>query len=211
MTDQSALDTRIFLRPWIFIRGVPAMKFLPPEGPPEIAFAGRSNVGKSSAINTILGVNGLARTSRTPGRTQLINLFSVGTRWVAVDLPGYGYAKVGQKDREAWKHWIEAYVTQREALVAVAIIVDARVPPQDSDAQLLTWLGALGRTRLVLANKLDAVPVSQRARTLLGLRRAHGLSEEELIGFSAEKKLGVEEARGALERLIREGLAGMER
>lgn len=180
---------------------------LPPATGLEIAFAGRSNVGKSSAINALLGVSGLARTSRTPGRTQLINLFGVGSRWVAVDLPGYGYAKVGQADRESWRRWIEAYVSGRDALVAVVVILDARVPPQESDSQLLRWLGALGHQRLVFANKIDAVPVSKRVRTLQELARAHGLSDTEMISFSAEKSIGIEEARGAIERLIREASA----
>ncbi len=176
---------------------------LPPASAPEVAFAGRSNVGKSSAINVLLGVKGLARTSRTPGRTQLINLFSVGERWVAVDLPGYGFAKVGQADRERWRQWIEGYVNERDALAGVVVLIDARVPPQDRDGQLLAWLGSIGRQRLVLATKLDGVKLAARARTLADLARAHGLATAELIGFSAEHQLGVDEARDAIDQLVR--------
>src|SRR4051812_18200685 len=104
---------------------------LPAPGLPEVAFAGRSNVGKSSLLNELVGIKGLARVAKTPGRTQSLNLFEIDGRWIAVDLPGYGYAKVSKGMRAAWKGIVETYLGDRETLKLVVVLLDARLPAQD--------------------------------------------------------------------------------
>src|SRR5262245_22439813 len=130
---------------------------LPPPGPPEVAFAGRSNVGKSSAINALLGRKGLARTSKTPGRTQTINFYALGgevePRARLVDLPGYGYARAPQALRMQWKALVDAYLQERPSLAGVVVIMDARHPHTTLDAQLLAYLR--GMRTLVLLSKAD--------------------------------------------------------
>lgn len=170
---------------------------LPAPTLPEVAFAGRSNVGKSSAINVLLQTS-VARVSGTPGRTQALNLFEVGGRWIAVDLPGYGYAKVGHRTREGWRVWIEKYLAQRETLKVVVALIDSRIPPQEMDAMLIGALADLGMPTLALATKIDALPRSKRAAAVAALARAHRLPPETVVPFSATEKLGLEDARGAI-------------
>src|SRR5262245_39936784 len=144
---------------------------LPAAGPPEIAFAGRSNVGKSSAINALLGRKGLARTSKTPGRTQTINFYELGGGERLVDLPGYGYARVPPPLRQQWKTLVGAYLESR-APAAVVVIMDARHPATDLDRQLLAWLGEQQRV-LVLLSKADKL---SRVAQATALREARPLS-----------------------------------
>jgi GTP-binding protein len=166
----------------------------PAEGPPEIAFAGRSNVGKSSLLNTLVGVAGLARTSSTPGRTRLLNFFRVvapdGTDFHFVDLPGYGYAKVPREMRAAWRPMVEAYVSGRKTLELVVVIVDARRGPEDEEAELLEWLDELGKPALVVLTKADKLPKNKRLPAATGARRALGLKRDPLL-FSATGKDGL--------------------
>ncbi len=124
-----------------FIGSYPRVSIAPSSGKPEIAFIGRSNVGKSSLINMICGRKKLAKTSSTPGKTQMINLFDVDDRWIIADLPGYGYAKVSKKTRGKWSKMITDYLLEREDLVTVFVLVDARVKPQESDLEKIVWLG----------------------------------------------------------------------
>src|SRR5262245_1439450 len=140
---------------------------LPRAGPPEVAFAGRSNVGKSSAINALLGRKGLARTSKTPGRTQTINFYELAGGTRLVDLPGYGYARVPQAMRERWKSLVGAYLESREP-VAVVVIVDARHPATELDVQLLEWVGE--RRVLVLLSKADKLSRAEQAASLKAAR-----------------------------------------
>ena len=120
--------TDIFARPWVFIRGVPDMKFLPPEGPPEIAFAGRSNVGKSSLINRLTNRTGLARTSNTPGRTQELNFFDVGEPLAIrlCDMPGYGFAEAPKDMVKRWRFLVNDYLRGRQVLKRAIVLVDSR-------------------------------------------------------------------------------------
>src|SRR5262245_36746667 len=120
-----------------FLRAAGRPAELPPPGAPEIAFAGRSNVGKSSALNALLGRRRLARTSKTPGRTQTINSYALGDEALLVDLPGYGYARVPQETRARWKELVSAYLRARPALVAVVVLLDARHPLTPLDRQLI--------------------------------------------------------------------------
>lgn len=142
---------------------------------PEIAFAGRSNVGKSSLINSLLQRKGLAKVSRTPGKTRAVNLFSVSTddpilaRFVLVDLPGYGYAKVSKAERARWAPLIEQYLTQREQLLAVVLLVESRVLGLQ-DRNTLAWLGSLGHDPLVVATKVDKLRASERVSALRRLQ-----------------------------------------
>ena len=159
----------------------------PPAGLPEIAFAGRSNVGKSSLINTLLKRKGLARTSNTPGRTQEINFFSVNNRMYFIDLPGYGYAKVPEKMRKNWGPMIETYLSQRQTLRLVVLILDVRRDPSEEDRQLIGWLQFYRLPFFIVLTKIDKV-----SRNQLGLRQRQiggglGLSSATpLISFSAK-------------------------
>jgi GTP-binding protein len=136
----------------------------------EVAVAGRSNVGKSSLLNTILGARNLARISKEPGKTQTVNFYLVNDRFYLVDLPGYGYAKVSAETRRRWKRLIFGYVAARERLGGVIQLLDSRHPPSDDDCTMLQHLIDVGRSVLVVLTKADKIPRSGRKRTLDGVR-----------------------------------------
>ena len=167
----------------------------PPPGPPEIAFAGRSNVGKSSLLNTLTGFKGLARTSSTPGRTRMLNWFDVvtplGKPVAFVDLPGYGYAKVSKEMRKGFGTLIDRYITERDALKMVVVIIDARRGPEDEELDFVPWLEQHGRAPLVVLTKADKLPKSQRLPAANAARKALGLKRDPLI-FSATEGEGIE-------------------
>jgi GTP-binding protein len=173
---------------------------LPPAGPPEVAFAGRSNVGKSSAINALLGRRNLARTSKTPGRTQTINFYELEGEGSArlVDLPGYGYARVPKPMREQWKALVGSYLESRTP-VAVVVIMDARHPATDLDLQLLEWLGE--RRVLVLLSKADKLSRLEQQATL---QRQSSLGPYVRL-FSSVTRQGVEECRDLLAEWLQAG------
>lgn len=164
----------------------------PPEGLPEIAFLGRSNVGKSSLLNTLTGVKGLAHTSSTPGRTQAINFYSVKDTWCFVDLPGYGYARVPRDLKDSWKYLIESYLTYRTALVLSCILIDARRGWMEPDLELRRWLEHHGRQFMVIATKVDKLKNQKEQRQAFSALRAH-LAGGELVLFSAVTGQGVRE------------------
>jgi len=176
---------------------------LPAAGPPELAFAGRSNVGKSSAINALLGRKGLARTSKTPGRTQTINFYELEGGERLVDFPGYGYARVPRPVREQWKALVGAYLESRYP-VAVVVVMDARHPLTDLDAQLLGWLG--GQRTLVLLSKADKLSRAAQKATLQG---ASSLSPHVRL-FSSVTRQGVEECRDLLAGWLQAGRGNKE-
>jgi GTP-binding protein len=163
---------------------------------PEVAFLGRSNVGKSSVINTLVGAK-LARTSSTPGRTRSINFFEV--RWpgkpqpevIFADLPGYGYAKLSREISEEWPKFIDPYLNHRPTLALCVALVDANVPPQDSDRQLLDFLNASGREFLLIATKSDRLSNNQLRNALKGLEEAYPTAP--VIPFSAKTGIGRDE------------------
>jgi GTP-binding protein len=167
---------------------------VPPPGPPEIAFAGRSNVGKSSAINALVGQKRLAFTSKTPGRTQTINFFTLGDAARLVDLPGYGYAKVPQQVREEWRTLVGSYITSRDTLAGVVLVMDARHPLTDLDSQLIHFLGEV--RLLALLSKADKLTRAQQASVLQSVRTSLPRAEVQL--FSSLTRQGVEQCRGLL-------------
>ncbi len=184
-----------------FLRAAGRPADFPPVGPPELAFAGRSNVGKSSAINALLGRRGLARTSKTPGRTQTLNFYDLGERARLVDLPGYGYAKVPKPLREQWRGVIGAYLQERPTLAGVVLVMDARRPLTDLDLQLLAWVGDM--RVLALLSKADKLSRREQASALAGAQtRLPARANVHLALFSSTTRLGVEECRRLLEGWI---------
>lgn len=171
---------------------------LPAAGLPELAFAGRSNVGKSSAINALTGRKRLAFTSKTPGRTQTINFYALGTedetRARLVDLPGYGYARVPQAMRAQWQELVGAYLNSRPALAGMVVIMDARHPLTPLDTQLLDWLGET--RKLVLLSKADKLSRAEQAAPLKAVRSA---VKGDVKLFSSVTRQGVEDSRDLLE------------
>lgn len=174
---------------------------LPPPFAPEIAFAGRSNAGKSSALNTLVGHTRLAFVSKTPGRTQLINLFRLRNGAALVDLPGYGYAQVPEAVRRQWQGLLEVYLTHRPNLVGLVLIMDARRPFTDLDRQMVAWFAPSGRPIHCLLTKADKLTRQAQANAL---REAKKIAADlgGAIGvqlFSSLKKAGIDEAESAIE------------
>ena len=176
-----------------FVTAASDAKHFPVPGPPEIAFLGRSNVGKSSTINSLLGAK-IAKTSSTPGRTRSINFFSV--RWpgrprpdvLFVDLPGYGYAKVAREVSSQWPGFIEPYLRERANLALCIVLIDPNIPAQPSDRQLIDFLQAGGRNFLIVATKCDRMPSTRLQGTLNTLLDAHNATE--IIPYSAKTGAG---------------------
>jgi len=162
----------------------------PPEGPPEFAFAGRSNVGKSSLINVLLNRKKLVKTSSTPGRTQLLNFFSVNSAFTFVDLPGYGYAKVPAAVQRQWGKMVETYLETRKTLQAVVLIMDLRRLPRQEESDLLEWLHHYHIPVIPVLTKADKLPKSKQSRQLTLNANATGLAKDALILFSAKTRKG---------------------
>ncbi len=187
-----------------FVLSAKAPAHYPPAALPEIAFAGRSNVGKSSLINTLLNRKGLARTSNTPGRTQEINFFRVNDRMAFIDLPGYGYAKVPEKIRKQWGPMVETYLRERETLRLVVLILDIRRDPSDEDLELIRWLPFYQIPFLVVLTKTDKVSSNAFADRRRRIVEKIGCSPETpIVAFSAKTGAGKDllwrEIRKALE------------
>jgi GTP-binding protein len=163
-----------------------------PETPREVAFVGRSNVGKSSLLNALANRRQLAKVSNTPGRTQLINLFTLPSGAGVVDLPGYGYAAVPKREQAGWQAMIEGYLLERPSLELVFVLVDAEVGPTKLDAQMLTWLRAAGVPHTVVATKLDKVRPSKRATRRRQLAAGCGLDPADVMWVSASTGAGID-------------------
>jgi GTP-binding protein len=200
----------LFRKPWIFIRGVPSMKFLPPEGPPEVAFAGRSNVGKSSLINALVGQKGLARTSNTPGRTQELNYFvPEGYSGAAddlppmalVDMPGYGFAKAPKAQVDEWTRLVFDYLKGRVTLKRVYVLIDARHGLKKIDEEVLDLLDKAAVSYQIVLTKADKVKEAGVPRlvteTLEKIRRRPA-AYPEVVATSSEKGAGLDELREAI-------------
>ena len=205
-----SIEAAVFARPWVFIRGVPSMKFLPPEGPPEIAFAGRSNVGKSSLINALLGRKGLARTSNTPGRTQELNYFvpdgHAGSAedlppMALVDMPGYGYAKAPKETVEKWTRLVFDYLRGRVTLKRVYVLIDARHGLKANDEEVLDLLDKAAVSYQIVLTKTDKIkpPAVRRliAETLEKVRRRPA-AYPEVLATSSETGGGMDDLREAI-------------
>ena len=176
-----------------FVLSAKAPAHYPPAVLPEIAFAGRSNVGKSSLINTLLNRKGLARTSNTPGRTQEINFFRINDRLAFVDLPGYGYAKVPEPIRKQWGPMVETYLRERKTLHLVVLILDIRRDPSDEDLQLINWMSFYQIPFLIVLTKTDKVSNNEFAKLRRRITERAGFpSETTLLAFSAKTGAGKE-------------------
>lgn len=171
---------------------------------PEIAFVGRSNVGKSSLINCLTNRSKLARTSSTPGKTATINFYSIDKdRYRLVDLPGYGYAKVSKQELEKWSDMIDTYLSARYNLVQVIQLVDARHAPSKDDITMNNWIRHYNHTPIVIATKIDKLKKSQIEKNLTVIYNDLGLDENSiLIPFSSEKRTGREDLKQLIEDLI---------
>jgi GTP-binding protein len=185
-----------------FLLSVGEAHQLPQDGGREIAFAGRSNSGKSTAINAIVQRSGLARVSRTPGRTQLINFFELSPERRLVDLPGYGFARVPDRVRLHWLELMQHYFNVRESLVGLVLIVDSRRGLGAEDASLLEWILARDRMAHVLLTKTDKLTRREADRVLEETRAACADAGVGVQLFSAHAGRGVEEARGVVERWL---------
>jgi GTP-binding protein len=184
---------------------------LPPAGPPEIAFAGRSNAGKSSAINALADRTKLAYTSKTPGRTQQINFFQLRSGALLTDLPGYGYAAVPQALKKHWQDFLAHYLATRQSLIGLALVVDARRGLGDLDRQLLALYLTSGRPVLLLATKIDKLGTSAQreaeraiARDLATAFPAHA-SQVAVVPFSATHRIGIDAAEATLAAWLGDG------
>ena len=169
---------------------------------PEIAFSGRSNVGKSSLLNTLVRRKALARVSATPGKTREINFFRVNDAFHLVDLPGYGYARVSKAARTAWRPLIEGYLRTSDRLRGVVQLVDARHPPSGDDLRMMDFLASLGVPTIVVATKIDKLSRTERAERLAALGPQLGVEEDQLIPFSARTGEGRDELAQALVSLL---------
>ena len=175
----------------------------PGGGLPEVALAGRSNVGKSSLINAFLNRRNLARTSSSPGKTQTINFYGINDAWFFVDLPGYGYAKASKADRARWGKFIEAYLTGRRELAGMIQLVDMRHPPMESDKTMVDWLLHYQLPLLVVGTKADKLPRGRWAGQVKQIRRDLSLSEKiPVIAFSATTGMGKDELGTWLEERV---------
>ena len=185
-----------------FIRSAAKISDCPRDRLPQIAFAGRSNVGKSSVINRILNRKNLARVGSAPGKTTHINYFLIDKKVYLVDLPGYGYAKVSQAEKERWGRLMESYFQEgADAITTGVLIVDIRHKPTENDRVMHDWFRQTGCPEIIVANKLDKLKRSQVEPALALIRETLKLTEEDiLIPFSAEKGMGKDELMGLLNK-----------
>jgi len=187
-----------------FLLSALAAAQFPSPSVPEIAFLGRSNVGKSSLLNSLVGEKA-AKVSSTPGRTRAINFFALlderqRQKLLFADLPGYGYAKVSRSISAEWPKFIEPYLAERPTLTLCVCLVDSNVPPRPNDRQLLDWLRAAGRNFAVVATKADRLSGNQRTRSLAALKK--GLEVEEILPLSAKTGYGVKELWARIEGTV---------
>ncbi|MGD8842224.1 MAG: ribosome biogenesis GTP-binding protein YihA/YsxC [Gammaproteobacteria bacterium] len=187
-----------------FLTSVPEARLAPPDSGAEVAFAGRSNAGKSSALNSITRQRNLARTSKTPGRTQQINFFDLGEDRRLVDLPGYGYARVPQAMKEKWQHNLADYLRTRRSLRGLVLLMDCRHPLTEFDRNMLSWSADAGLPVHILLTKADKLKRGPAHSALLGTRRQlptwHPHATVQL--FSALRHTGVEEAQRLLSQWL---------
>jgi len=209
--DAIAFGRRLFARPCTFIAGAASIDALPPPALPEIAFAGRSNVGKSSLLNALVGQKALARTSNTPGRTQQLNFFELSGALMLVDLPGYGYARAPKESAAGWTRLTQAYLKGRATLRRLCLLVDARHGLKDSDREIMALLDRTAVSYQAVLTKIDKV----KPAALEALRAAlkpelarHIACHPDIIATSAVTGAGIPELRAALAALAAPGHFG---
>jgi len=194
----------------VFLKSAARVEHLPADTGYEVAFAGRSNAGKSSALNCLTGIKGLARTSKTPGRTQLINLFSLDEERRLIDLPGYGYAKVALQVKLEWQKHLAHYLEVRQSLKGLVLLMDVRHPLKDLDQMMIDWALNQSLPVHILLTKADKLSRSEVKNTVLKVRKHYELAAHLLSiqAFSSLKKEGVDELIGLLNRWFEISPAG---
>lgn len=197
------LHPKLFSGPISFLKSAPQLQFLPDPKAPEIAFAGRSNVGKSSLINALTNRNGLARTSNTPGRTQELNFFDVGDPLIfrICDMPGYGFAKAPPKTVQKWRYLINDYLRGRQVLKRTFVLIDSRHGIKNTDEDVLEMLDKAAVSYRIIMTKADKVKAPELEATrakVMEVAKKHPAAHPDLIVTSSEKKLGIDELRMAV-------------
>ena len=201
--DTSSSDQPLVIRSLEFMGGMASAGGWRPESTlPEVAFAGRSNVGKSSLLNRLIHRKKFARVSNTPGRTREINFFKVNGNFVLVDLPGYGYARISKEKRAEWRPMIEGFMKHSPELRGIVLLLDARHDPTNDDIQMLDFLSELGVPAIIVLTKIDKLSTKERPERLNAISRSLGLDEDQTIPFSAVTGEGRDDLGRAIDSLL---------
>jgi GTP-binding protein len=205
-TELSAEAVQLFRQPSEFVKGVVDVAGLPDDAIPEVAFAGRSNVGKSSLLNALLGRQGLARTSNTPGRTRELNYFLVGERLHVVDMPGYGYAKASKNLVAGWNRLVQDYLRGRTQLRRVFLLIDSRHGVKENDKTTMELMDKSAVSYQLVLTKIDKLKPSEVEAVLTATTdviKKHGAAYPEVIATSSEKRIGIDALREAVALTMR--------